>query len=198
MFSLQKSFALKISLVSAGERRLAGVECCSRVHPNLLYMTRFEGAKRHRELESRAPMWRIDLEISGGEVSWWTESESQPLYKQHICRLSPGEEGGASVLNLKDLHLTVITPLVRTNVNGIKIKDGLAMRKPLYEDEFFDDGDWEEVVKKLDKFYTGKDGKGEMDRICLQFDLHTITDGNEELKPMCSLLSQPIVNSRSR
>ena len=35
-------------------------------------------------------------------------------------------------LNLKDLHLTVITPLVRTNVNGIKIKDGLATRKPLY------------------------------------------------------------------
>ena len=161
-------------------------------------MTRFEGAKRHRELESRAPMWKIDLEISGGEVSWWTESESQPLYKQQICRLSAGEDGEPSVLNLKDLHLTVITPLVRTNVNGIKIKDGLAMRQPLYEDEFYDDGDWDEVVKKLDKFYTGKDGKGEMDRICLQFDIHTITDGNEELKPMYSLRSQPIVNSRSR
>ena len=72
------------------------------------------------------------------------------------------------------------------------------MRKPMFEDDLMDDGDWEELVRKLDKFYTGKDGKGEMDRICLQFDIHTITDGNEELKPMYSLRSQPIVNSRSR
>ena len=161
-------------------------------------MTRFEGAKRRRELESRAPLWKIDLEISDRQVYWWTESESQPLYKQEICRLAPGEDGEESILDLKELHLTVITPLLRTNVNGIKIRDGLAMRKPMYEDEFYDDCEWEEVVSKLDKFYTGKDGKTEMDRICLQFDIHNITDGNEELKPMCSLLSHPIINSRSR
>ena len=97
-----------------------------------------------------------------------------------------------------DLHLTVITPLVRTNVNGIRVRDGLYMRRPMFEEEIFDDGDWDEVVKKYDKFYTGKDGKAEMDRICLQFDLHDVTDGNEELKPTCSVLSYPIVNSKSR
>ena len=100
--SLQKSFALKISLVSAGEKRQTGVTGpCKRVHPNLLYMTRFQGSKRHRELESRAPLWKIDLEISDGCVSWWTESESQPLYKQEICQLDKGVEGRNSVLNLK-------------------------------------------------------------------------------------------------
>ena len=97
-----------------------------------------------------------------------------------------------------DLHLTVITPLVRTNVNGIRVRDGLAMRRPMFEDELLDDSDWEEVVRKLDKFYTGKDGKAEMDRISLQFDLHNVCDGNEELKPMCSLFSYPIINSKSR
>ena len=97
-----------------------------------------------------------------------------------------------------DLHLTVITPLVRTNVNGIRVRDGLSMRRPMFEDELLDDSDWEEIVRKLDKFYTGKDGKAEMDRISLQFDLHHVSDGNEELKPMCSLFSYPIINSKSR
>ena len=58
-----------------------------------------------------------------------------------------------------DLHLTVITPLVRTNVNGIRVRDGLAMRRPMFEDDLMEDADWEEIVRKLDKFYTGKDGK---------------------------------------
>ena len=40
--------------------------------------------------------------------------------------------------------------------------------------------------------------KAEMDRISLQFDLHNVCDGNEELKPMCSLFSYPIINSKSR
>ena len=77
-------------------------------------------------------------------------------------------------------------------------RDGLAMRKPMFEDDLMDDGDWEELVRKLDKFYTGKEGKAEMDRVCLQFDLHNLTDGNEELEPMCSVISYPIVNSKSR
>lgn len=68
----------------------------------------------------------------------------------------------------------------------------------MFEDELLDDSDWEEIVRKLDKFYTGKDGKAEMDRISLQFDLHNVSDGNEELKPMCSLFSYPIINSKSR
>ena len=97
-----------------------------------------------------------------------------------------------------DLHLTVITPLVRTNVNGIRVKDGLLMRKPLFEDDDLDEDAWEDMVRKLEKFYTGRDGKAEMDRICLQFDLHNISDGSEELKPMCSILTYPIINSKSR
>ena len=97
-----------------------------------------------------------------------------------------------------DLHLTVITPLVRTNVNGIRVRDGLAMRRPMFEDDLMEDADWEEIVRKLDKFYTGKDGKAEMDRVSLQFDLHNVSDGNEELKPVCSLFSYPIINSKSR
>lgn len=92
----------------------------------------------------------------------------------------------------------MITPLVRTNVNGIRVKDGLAMRRPLFEDDMLDDESWEDIVRKLDKFYTGRDGKAEMDRICLQFDIHNMTDGNEEPKPLCSIISYPIVNSKSR
>ena len=50
-----------------------------------------------------------------------------------------------------DLHLTVITLLVRTNVNGIRVRDGLAMRKQLFDDKIMED-EWEE-------------GKSEMDRV---------------------------------
>jgi hypothetical protein len=192
---LLSSFGLKISLVGDGR---SGTK--KRVHPNLLYMTRFEGKSRHRELEARAPMWRIDLEIKGGEVYWWTESEAQALYKQHVCSLRVNQEScKRSILDIRDLHLTVITPLVRTNVNGIRVKDGIAMRKPLFDDEIMED-EWEEVLKKLDKFFTGKEGKSEMDRICLQFDFHRFDlQGNEELKPMCEpIISKPIINSKSR
>eukprot|EP00092_Neocalanus_flemingeri_P022305 GFUD01024187.1.p1 GENE.GFUD01024187.1~~GFUD01024187.1.p1 ORF type:complete len:836 (+),score=195.53 GFUD01024187.1:63-2570(+) len=192
---LQNSFGLKISLI--GDKRSSTNK---RVHPNLLYMTRFEGKARQRELEARAPMWKIDLEIKDGVVSWWTESEAQALYKQEICKLKINEETNRrSILDLRDLHLTVITPLVRTNVNGIRVRDGLAMRKPLFDDDIFEDHEWEDILKKLDKFFTGKEGKSEMDRICLQFDFHRISGGNEELKPMCeALVSNPIVNSKSR
>lgn len=193
---LNSTFGLKISLV--GDQR-SGTN--KRVHPNLLYMTRFEGKSRKRELEARAPMWRIDLEIKDGEVFWWTESEAEPLYKQQVCSLKCLQESGRrSTLDLKDLHLTVITPLVRTNVNGIRVKDGLSMRKPLFDDDLLEDHEWDEVLRKLDKFYTGKDGKSEMDRICLQFDFHRFdSEGNEELKPMCQpLISNPIINSKSR
>lgn len=193
---LQSSFGVKISLV--GDRR-SGTN--KRVHPNLLYMTRFEGKARHRELEARAPLWRIDLEIKGGQVFWWTESEAQALYKQHVCSLKTNQETNKmSILDIRDLHLTVITPLVRTNVNGIRVKDGLAMRKPLFDDDILEDHEWEDILKKLDKFFTGKDGKSEMDRICLQFDFHRFDlDGNEELKPMCDpFLSNPVINSKSR
>ena len=101
---------------------------------------------------------------------------------------------------ISDLHLTVITPLVRTNVNGIRVKDGLAMRKPLFDDDILEDHEWDDVLKKMDKFFTGKDGKSEMDRICLQFDFHRFdSEGNEELKPMCQpLISNPVINSKSR
>ena len=63
-----------------------------------------------------------------------------------------------------DLHLTVITLLVRTNVNGIRVRDGLAMRKQLFDDEIMED-EWEELLKKLDKFFTAKEGKSKMDRV---------------------------------
>ena len=67
---LASSFALKISLVSAGaDKRVSGIAgpgvAAKRLHPNLLYLTRFDGTKRQRELEARAPMWKIDLEITG-------------------------------------------------------------------------------------------------------------------------------------
>ena len=69
------------------------------------------------------------------------------------------------------------------------------MRKPLFDDEIMED-EWEEVLKKLDKFFTGKEGKSEMDRICLQFDFHRF---DEELKPMCEpIISNTIINSKSR
>lgn len=193
---LESSFGLKISLIGDGR---SGTN--RRVHPNLLYMTRFEGKTRQRELEARAPMWRIDLEIKGGAVYWWTESEAQALYKQHVCTLKINQETNKmSILDIRDLHLTVITPLVRTNVNGIRVKDGLAMRKPLFDDDILEDHEWEDVLRKLDKFFTGKDGKSEMDRICLQFDFHRFDSvGNEEMKPMCApLISNPVINSKSR
>ena len=73
------------------------------------------------------------------------------------------------------------------------------MRKPLFDDDILEDHEWEDILKKLDKFFTGKDGKSEMDRICLQFDLHRIIGSNEELKPMCEpFISNPIINSKSR
>ena len=67
---LASSFALKISLVSAGaDKRVSGIAgpgvAAKRLHPNLLYLTRFDGTKSQRELEARAPMWKIDLEITG-------------------------------------------------------------------------------------------------------------------------------------
>jgi len=107
-YLLVSSFALKISLVSAGgslDKRLSVVvngSANKRIHPNLLYMTRFDGAKRQRELEARAPMWKIDLEICDGKVYWWTESESQPLYRQEICdlRINPDTKL-RSILDLK-------------------------------------------------------------------------------------------------
>ena len=88
--------------------------------------------------------------------------------------------GLRSVLELRDLRLTVITPLVRTNVNGIKVRsmillkvvhkwnqvgDGLAMRKPLFES--LEEHEWEEVLRKLNKFYTNKENKSEMDKVGL-------------------------------
>ena len=194
---LMSSVAVKVSLVGAAERQQAGGR---RGHPNLLYMTRMEGGKRVREKESAAPMWRIELEISDSKVYWWTESESQPLYKQHICSLRPGPGSlMPDTLDLKDLHLTVITPLVRTNVNGIRVRDGLAMRRPLFEEELPDDQEWEKVLTKMDKFFLGKEGKPEMDRVCLQFDLHRMSGGSEELEPLCPpVISNPIVNTKSR
>ena len=72
----------------------------------------------------------------------------------------------------------MITPLVRTNVNGIKVNlsyiastfnnsnqvgDGLAMRKPLFES--LEEHEWEEVLRKLNKFYTNKENKSEMDKV---------------------------------
>merc|ERR1719225_1473249 len=106
---LASSFALKISLVSAGaDKRISGMAgpgvANKRLHPNLLYLTRFDGTKRQRELEARAPMWKIDLEITDGIVYWWTESESQPIYRQQICELKMNEETKfRNVLDLRDL-----------------------------------------------------------------------------------------------
>ena len=75
---LASSFALKISLVSAGaDKRVSGIAgpgvAAKRLHPNLLYLTRFDGTKRQRELEARAPMWKIDLEITGSVTVCYVE-----------------------------------------------------------------------------------------------------------------------------
>lgn len=168
---LESPFGLKITLVSDVNSKTV---TSGRVHPNLLYMTRFEGGKRKRDLEAATPLWRIELEIKNGEVYWWTESEAQALYAQRLgihLQRSPST-GLMSVLELRELHLTVITPLVRTNVNGIKVGDGLAMRKPLFES--LEEHEWEEILRKLNKFYTNKENKCEMDKVCLQFAVHRI------------------------
>ena len=65
-----------------------------RIHPNLLYITRYDDIRKSGDLhprklfnqESRIPMWRVELRIVNGKVDWWTESEAQPGgYYQHIC-----------------------------------------------------------------------------------------------------------------
>ena len=72
-------------------------------------MIRFDGNKRNREAEAATPMWRIDLEVTNGEVFWWTESESQPLYKQKICQLKMNEETNTrSILDLKGEQLNEV------------------------------------------------------------------------------------------
>ena len=110
LLMLESSFALKISLVSAGGDKRT-INSNKRLHPNLLYMTRFDGIKRHREWEARAPMWRIDLEITDGHVHWWTESESQPLYKQRICQLKMNEDTQVrSILDLKGKIISHCSP----------------------------------------------------------------------------------------
>ena len=46
-----------------------------------------------------------------------------------------------------------------------QVGDGLAMRKPLFES--LEEHEWEEVIRKLHKFYTNKENKSEMDRVWL-------------------------------
>jgi len=81
------------------------------------------------------------------------------------------------------------------------------MRKPLFES--LEEHEWEEILRKLNKFYTNKENKCEMDKVCLQFAVHRILseegdlmegqDLKEELEPMCPVLhSPPICNSKSR
>ena len=53
--------------------------------------------------------------------------------------------------------------MARTNVNGIRVGDGLAMRRPLFES--LEEHEWEEVLRKLNKFYTNKENKSEMDKV---------------------------------
>ena len=69
-----------------------------------------------------------------------------------------------------------------------------------------------QILRKLNKFYTNKENKCEMDKVCLQFAVHRILgeegdpagpllghDLKEELEPMCPVLhSPPICNSKSR
>jgi hypothetical protein len=74
------------------------------------------------------------------------------------------------------------------------------MRKPLFES--LEEHEWEEVLRKLSKFYTNKDNKCEMDKVCLQFALHRILpeeNDKEELEPTGPVLyTPPICNSKSR
>ena len=46
-----------------------------------------------------------------------------------------------------------------------QVGDGLAMRKPLFES--LEEHEWEEVLRKLNKFYTNKENKSEMDKVGL-------------------------------
>ena len=118
---------------------------------------------------------------SPGKQNMSTKIDKSVLIWCH--QVSP-TTGLRSVLELRDLRLTVITPLVRTNVNGIKVRpwhpspftvvkkwnqvgDGLAMRKPLFES--LEEHEWEEVLRKLNKFYTNKENKSEMDKVGLQW-----------------------------
>ena len=75
-------------------------------------------------------------------------------------------------------------------MNGIRVGDGLAMRRPLFES--LEEHEWEEVLRKLNKFYTNKENKSEMDKVCLQFAVHRILaeqGDKEELEPMSPVLT---------
>ena len=51
------------------------------------------------------------------------------------------------------------------------------MRRAMYEE--IDEDQWDKLVKELERFYK-KDGKPELDRYCLQFDV-TLDPGNSFL-----------------
>ena len=46
---------------------------------------------------------------------------------------------------------------------ALQVGDGLAMRRPLFES--LEEHEWEEVLRKLNKFYTNKENKSEMDKV---------------------------------
>ena len=185
MKNLPRKIGLRLTLVSAEELRLTGAAFSKQIHPCLLLS---------QELKSGPPLWKVDLEINQGEVYLLTEEEAHP--KQQICSLQMGEDGLNSILNLEDLHLTIIRPLLNLakDGTGITIRDGLAMRRPLFDRYMkgvYDELDWESSLSDLHRYFS-KDGKKDLQTVCLKVEI-----SNKELKPMCSLFSDPIINSKS-
>lgn len=173
-----------------------------RIHPNLLYITRYEDAKkaggdfprRLYDQESRIPLWRVELKILDGEVDWWTESEAQPGgYYQHVYQMDKDDDGNW-ILPLQMLRLVVVTPLQRTNATGIKIREALQLRRAMYEE--IDEDQWDKLVRELERFYK-KDGKPELDRYCLQFDV-TLDPGSLLQTRLATILSDPIQASKTK
>ena len=92
------------------------------------------------------------------------------------------------------LHLVVVIPMQRTNATGLKIREALLLRRAMYEE--LDEDQWEKLVRELERFYK-KDGKTEMDRFSLQFDL-TLDPGTLLQTRLQTLLSEPIMNSKNK
>ena len=192
---LREGVFLNISLVS-DEKALVDY----RIHPNLLYMTRFESNIREKALESKSPMGQLELYIEKDQVYWCKRYENHELRWQKICTLKEEENksGIINVLDLKNLYLTIIIPLQRPNTKGIKISEAINMKKQLTSLEFLEDYHCEEIVKNTEQYYKGN-GKSELHRTCLLVSLSKKNSKNyKDQKPTLQLISRPIMNTRSQ
>jgi len=212
----KSAFALKIALISSEIRATNEINESHlplridekqfyRIHPNLLYMTRFDskenGKPKRLKHEESSPMWKVDLKIEGGVVFWWTTRPAQIAgCYQELGKMHP-DEGGGWILDMKEiLHLTVINPLQRTKADGIKIKEAIDFRHEMTIFDEIDTDQREKMSRGMEKYYT-KQSKSELDKICLQFNIHRMNEsGGEVTLPDSDLTrySPPITNTKSK